>query len=335
MTASLQLCDHTFSKLPSRKLFTLSQLLFSTLTMANRTDPLANVISGTDPQNLMEYITRQKIYDSRYWKEECFGLTVADVLTKAAKLECIGNLPTRFLSLILKLLQLQPETEIILETFIEQEEFKYLRALGCMYLRLTGRPLEIYQALEPLYKDYRKLRVWNNLSQEWSIIHMDEWIHQLLRETHVLGIALPRLANRRTLQEGAYLPEGPRPTALQDVLMQYGGPINYFKHKVQVEMSEPAQRAWEARNLRLGIQEPQADTTTLTNERDDSELVLHQEEKQPKNKKRMDAKYDILFKKSSKKRDTDASTIVPREEVKDDAYWDDERAKLGLKPLRK
>ena len=51
--------------------------------MANRTDPLAAQLSGQDPQNLIEYITRQKIYDSRYWKETCFGLSVVDVLEKA------------------------------------------------------------------------------------------------------------------------------------------------------------------------------------------------------------------------------------------------------------
>jgi len=41
--------------------------------MANVTDPLARSVHGKDPQNLIEYITRQKIYDSLYWKEECFG----------------------------------------------------------------------------------------------------------------------------------------------------------------------------------------------------------------------------------------------------------------------
>ena len=55
--------------------------------MANVTDPLAGAVHGTDPQNLMEYITRQRIYDCRYWKEECFGLTAADVLEKATKLK--------------------------------------------------------------------------------------------------------------------------------------------------------------------------------------------------------------------------------------------------------
>ena len=81
--------------------------------MANLTDPLIRSIQGQDPQNLMEYITRQKIYDSRFWKEECFALTTADVLEKSVKtLKNIGgnyggnHRPTKFLCLVLKLLQL-------------------------------------------------------------------------------------------------------------------------------------------------------------------------------------------------------------------------------------
>lgn len=46
------------------------------------------------------------------------------------------NRPTNFLCLILKLLQLQPQKEIIHE-YILQEDFKYLRALGAFYLRLV------------------------------------------------------------------------------------------------------------------------------------------------------------------------------------------------------
>lgn len=37
--------------------------------------------------------------------------------------------------------------------------YRYVRALGAFYLRLTGRSKEIYQYLEPLLNDYRKLRV--------------------------------------------------------------------------------------------------------------------------------------------------------------------------------
>jgi hypothetical protein len=43
--------------------------------MANRTDKGAKVIKGTNPQYLIEKIIRMRIYDCRYWKEECFAVT--------------------------------------------------------------------------------------------------------------------------------------------------------------------------------------------------------------------------------------------------------------------
>ena len=192
--------------------------------MANETDPLATRLSGTDPQSLMEYITRQRIYDSRYWKEECFGLTTAHVLDKATQLRCIGGSPTHFLSLTLKLLQLHPEHEIMSSTFLEQDTFPYVRALGALYIRLTSRPVDIYEALEPLYHDYRLLRVWSSSSSAWSTVPMDVWIDQLLFVTkgttagNCVGMALPRLPARRFLVEAGYLPEGTRPTALRSKL---------------------------------------------------------------------------------------------------------------------
>ena len=97
--------------------------------MANVTDPLIRSLQGSDPQNAMEYIVRQKIYETRYWKEECFGLSAADVLEKASELKCIGGSfgpnakPTKFLCLALKLLQLQPNMELI-EQFIAQDHCK-------------------------------------------------------------------------------------------------------------------------------------------------------------------------------------------------------------------
>lgn len=66
--------------------------------------------------------------------------------------------PTKFICLVLKMLQLSPEKEIVLE-FVKNEDYKYVRALGAFYLRLAGRPVDIHRYLEPLYNDYRKLRV--------------------------------------------------------------------------------------------------------------------------------------------------------------------------------
>ena len=43
--------------------------------MANRTVKDAQTIKGTNPQYLVEKIIRTRIYDSQYWKEDCFALT--------------------------------------------------------------------------------------------------------------------------------------------------------------------------------------------------------------------------------------------------------------------
>ena len=43
--------------------------------MANRTVKDAHSIKGTNPQYLVEKIIRTRIYECKYWKEECFALT--------------------------------------------------------------------------------------------------------------------------------------------------------------------------------------------------------------------------------------------------------------------
>jgi hypothetical protein len=53
---------------------------------ANRTDPAAKNIKGTNPQNLVEKILLSKIYQHTYWKEQCFGLTAETLLDGARSL---------------------------------------------------------------------------------------------------------------------------------------------------------------------------------------------------------------------------------------------------------
>lgn len=370
--------------------------------MANRTDPLIAQVSGSDPQNLMEYITREKIYDCRFWKETCFGLTVANVLEySACNLKIIGGAvggggssTLHFLCLTLKLLQLHPAPEDIIETFIEQEDFKYVRALGALYVRLTGRPVDIYKALEPLYGDSRKLRFYQH--SQWSIVHMDEYIHNLLTETHVVGITLPRLIARRVLEEAGYIDNESeaanidyededddnecgnnnnsnnndqpqpyilprRPTALKDVLIQYGGPLAYLKHKALVDKCPEAMVAWKERpeaatisqainssNRSLGaatgdddygIIERNSRRRRASDDNDNNE----DNKKKPKKKTR---NYDNLFKanKSSNKESSLAAAAAAAATREDGQvmmteegsaeYWNEQRAKLGLAPLK-
>ncbi|OMJ18385.1 Pre-mRNA-splicing factor 38A, partial [Smittium culicis] len=100
--------------------------------MSNFTVKDAKYIRGVDPQNLFEKIIRTRIHDSLYWKDQCFGLTASGILEKAAELTSIGGCyggnekPTEFICLLLKMLQIQPEKDIVIE-FIKQEDFKYAR----------------------------------------------------------------------------------------------------------------------------------------------------------------------------------------------------------------
>uniref|UniRef100_A0A915L7D2 Pre-mRNA-splicing factor 38 n=1 Tax=Romanomermis culicivorax TaxID=13658 RepID=A0A915L7D2_ROMCU len=191
--------------------------------MANRTAKDAKSVKGTNPQYLVEKIIRMRIYDSRYWKEECFALSAELIIDKATELRYVGGIysggikPTPFLCLALKMLQIQPEKDIIIE-FIRQEDAKYLRALGAYYLRLTGTSIEIYKYLEPLYNDYRKLRFMNR-EGKFELLHMDEFIDQLLREDRVCDIQLPRLQKREILEEAQQLE--PRVSILEEDLESF------------------------------------------------------------------------------------------------------------------
>lgn len=298
--------------------------------MANVTDPLARSVHGTNPQNLIEYITRQKIYDSLYWKEECFGLSALDVATKATELKALGgsyggnNKPTRFLCLALKLLQIQPE-EGIVEEFLQNEDFKYVRALGAFYLRLTGRPAEIYELIEPLYNDFRKLRFREPTG--WKIVYMDEFIDELLTAERYCGIALPHLPKRDVLVSAGYL-DGPRRSALTPLIEeQTSGDVERFLQQLANDGNAAAIAAMDERKRRK---------KELAEE--DGEVVKDSERKIAK---KSDKKYGSLFKKSSKSADKihdgdgmqDGGNPNTGEEQSAE-YWNEQRAKLGLKPLR-
>jgi len=173
--------------------------------MANRTVKDAATVKGTNPQYLVEKIIRSRIYDCKYWKESCFALTAELLVDKAMELRYIGGVfggnikPCPFLCLILKMLQIQPEKDIVIE-FIKNEDFKYVRALGAYYLRLTGSSIDCYKYLEPLLNDYRKIRE-QKRDGNFVLSHMDEFIDQLLHEERVCDVQLPRIQKRAVLEE--------------------------------------------------------------------------------------------------------------------------------------
>ncbi|RMZ68001.1 hypothetical protein GMOD_00004113 [Pyrenophora seminiperda CCB06] len=79
------------------------------------------LIRGQNPALLFEKGVRERITESYYWKEQCFGLNAATLCDRAAELKFIGGTtgingkPTPFLCLAFKMLQLVPENDIILE----------------------------------------------------------------------------------------------------------------------------------------------------------------------------------------------------------------------------
>ncbi|CAO1637741.1 unnamed protein product [Sympodiomycopsis kandeliae] len=194
--------------------------------MANTTRKSAKQVHGTNPQFLIEKTIRSRIYDSLYWKEECFALNLKSILDKSLELNAVGGVysatqkPLPFLCLVLKMLQLQPSEEIVEIYLKNSHKFKYMTALVAMYIRLTSPSIEIYTLLEPLLEDYRKLRLRNNTGS-YTLSHMDEFIDDLLTKERVCDIILPRMTKRAVLEDTLELI--PRVSSLEDALMgQYG-----------------------------------------------------------------------------------------------------------------
>ncbi|KAI5300498.1 hypothetical protein KEM55_007005, partial [Ascosphaera atra] len=77
------------------------------------------LVRGVNPLTLIDKPLRDRIIESYYWKEQCFGLNAATLCDRATELRSIGGTyqqkATPFLCLVFKLLQLTPEKEVILE----------------------------------------------------------------------------------------------------------------------------------------------------------------------------------------------------------------------------
>ncbi|EMC98726.1 hypothetical protein BAUCODRAFT_378971 [Baudoinia panamericana UAMH 10762] len=178
------------------------------------------LIRGDNPLKLFEKAVRDRIIDSYYWKEQCFGLNAATILDRATELTFIGGTygvaqkPTPFLCLAFKLLQIVPDKEIIL-FYLEQEEFKYLRALAAFYIRLAWeKDEEVYTTLEPYLSDARKLK--RRTREGWALTHVDEFIDDLLIKGRLCATTLPKINPRLFLEDEDRLE--PRESALGEEL---------------------------------------------------------------------------------------------------------------------
>ena len=91
---------------------------------------------------------------------------------------------------------------------------------------MTFRAVDVYELLEPLLKDYRKLRLRNMCKRlvdtfdsclifplaGYSLLFMDEFVYELLSEERVCDIIMPRLIKRQVLEENGDI--GPRKSRL-------------------------------------------------------------------------------------------------------------------------
>lgn len=162
------------------------------------------VIHNQNPAHLLEKGVRDRVTESYYWKEQCFAINEATLCDRAVEMTYLGGTygqqkPTAFICLSLKLLQLMPEREIVLE-YLQQKEFKYLSALAAFYIRLTFDSKDVYLTLEPLLGDYRKLRR-RTKDGGYSLTYMDQFVDDLLTKDRVCGTSLRKLPQRSVLED--------------------------------------------------------------------------------------------------------------------------------------
>ncbi|KAH8701785.1 putative RNA binding protein [Talaromyces proteolyticus] len=197
------------------------------------------LVRGVNPITLFEKAVRDRITDSYYWKEQCFGLSAATLCDRAIELTSIGGTyglaqkPTPFLCLAFKMLQLSPEREVVLEYLNFSDpgsddetadsedpdaevvkgrgDFKYLRALAAFYIRLTFEPVDIYKYLEPLLLDYRKLK--QRRRENYLLTTMDQFIDSLLTKDRVCATSLWKIPPRQQLEDLDLLEERVSPLA--------------------------------------------------------------------------------------------------------------------------
>jgi pre-mRNA-splicing factor 38A len=284
--------------------------------MTTQTDPLAKSVRGANPQTVMEKITRDKVYAMTFWKEKCFAvsaetlvdLAVAD-LTQVGGIYGGNNRATEFLCLTLKMLQIAPEREIVVE-FIKNEDHKYARLLGAFYLRLVGNSAEVYRYLEPLLNDYRKVRR-RVKSGGCELTTVDAFVDELLTKDFCCDIALPRLAKRFTLEATGALEE--RKSLLEEDVGEGEDFETVIEKAVDEEMAK--RRAMTMPGETVNVDGDDGDTR--------KKRSLEEEENGEKEEKKSK-------KKKKKKEEGEEEKGQDVEIAEANAL----RAKLGLKPLK-
>ncbi|KAI1141110.1 PRP38-domain-containing protein [Hypoxylon sp. FL0543] len=177
--------------------------------------------NGLNPATIMEKAVRERIVESYFWKEQCFGVNEADVVDRVVDhVSFVGGTygvtqkPTPFLCLAFKLLQLAPD-DAVLDEYLRfgGDKFKYLRALACFYVRLTRRAENVYKTLEPFLEDRRKLRRKGRAGT--SLTFVDQFVDDLLTKDRVCATSLWQMPKREILEDLELLE--PRTSPLGDI----------------------------------------------------------------------------------------------------------------------
>ncbi|KAI0162063.1 PRP38 family-domain-containing protein [Xylariaceae sp. FL1272] len=163
--------------------------------------------NGLNPSTILEKAVRERIVESYFWKEQCFGLNEADIVDRVVShVSFIGGVvsdsqkPSPFLCLAFKLLQLAPPDDVVRE-YLEYggEKFKYLRALACFYVRLTRRAEDVYGTLEAYLGDKRKLRRRGRAGV--GLTFVDVFVDELLTKDRVCATSLWKMPDREILED--------------------------------------------------------------------------------------------------------------------------------------
>ena len=294
-------------------------------------------MKSTAAQNIssVELILRNRVFNSYYWKEKCFGLTSETIIDKILELKYIGgmnhssNQPTDFICLFIKLLQLNPSEEII-DEYLSDPDLKYLRALTALFIRFAYPPVKIYTKLEKLYCDYKKLVILK--SKGYAIIHMDEYIDSLLNEEHIFEISLPKIPKRSVLEENGELK--PYVSVLENEL-------NVDKNKKE-DKSESESETEEEKDIdifkNLKIPDNFFKNKKRKRSEDKKEKEKEKEKEKHKNKSGEDKNKDKNKQFENKKnidinenKNEDSNKIkLPDLDPESDEYWLELRKRIGI-----
>jgi pre-mRNA-splicing factor 38A len=179
---------------------------------------------ASDAQRILPSILRDRIYESRYWKEQCFGIDAETILDRSREIDSLGityggsSRPTHFVCLLLKLLQIRPDLTV-LKAYLDhstpvapplsspRNDLRYMRALAVLYVRLVGTPRTVFELLEPCMSDFRTVHI---ISQDGSFkcIFFDEFVESLIgasNSVESIDLPLPYLPSRKALEDKGVL----------------------------------------------------------------------------------------------------------------------------------